>query len=180
MGLLDEYKIPLRDMQDVVRTYNFAIDDEFFTAIDAPAVKRGNLDVELSIKKNIDSFTLSFYIEGDVVLSCDRCLGDMDYPIETEGELIVKLGDHFSDDDEIIIIPEEEGRIDISWYIYEWIALDIPIHHVHEDGECDETMLRYLCQYQTEERTDATAESEEKEQQTDPRWDALKKILNNN
>lgn len=176
MGRLDEYRIPLRDMQTLVQQHSFVIDDAFFSAIEAPAVKRGNLSVDLSVRKNIDSFTLGFDIEGSIFVECDRCLEEMELPVSTEGELLVKLGATFSDDNDIIIIPEEEGRIDVSWYIYEFIALEIPIHHVHEDGECDEAMMDYLCRYGAEEANEETTEDTE-EKPTDPRWDALKKIL---
>ena len=33
-------------------------------------------------------------------------------------------------------IPEEEGEINIAWFLYEFVVLDIPIKHVHEPGKC--------------------------------------------
>ena len=66
--------------------------------------------------------------------------------------------------------------------------------HVHKEGECNKEMLETLSPLL---RTDAQdddfeddefpsdvdveeSEDSETEKETDPRWDALKKILNNN
>ncbi len=65
------------------------------------------------------------------------CLDDMNLDVDTQSRLIVKFGKEYSEEsDEIVIIPEEEGEINIAWFLYEFIALTIPIKHVHPTGEC--------------------------------------------
>ena len=59
-------------------------------------------------------FEMNFRIEGVVMVPCDRCLDDMEIPVETNNRLIVKFGKEYAEEsDEIVIIPEDEGAINI-------------------------------------------------------------------
>ena len=170
--------------------YEYTLTDDFFTAIDAPEIQKGNLKVLLNVRKSIGVFLLSFHIEGTVVVPCDRCLDDMDVSVNMDNELKVKLGMEFSDEEELVVVPEEDGYIDVAWFMYEFIALSLPMKHVHAPGECNKSMMgalsRHLLTSADEEddfaddMDDEIYDEAEIPQQTDPRWDALKKILDNN
>ena len=67
-------------------------------------------------------------------------------------------------------VAEDEGILDVAWYLYEFIALAIPIKHVHAPGKCNPAMVRALEEYS------AARSGEEDEQAMDPRWEALLKI----
>ena len=95
----------------------------------------------------------------------------MDQPIDADNHLVAKFGLEYNDDDEVIIVPEEEGILDMSWFIYEFIVLNIPIKHVHAPGKCNPAMIQML-----HEHNAARSSEEEEEQTIDPRWDALKKL----
>ena len=76
--------------------------------------------------------------------------------------------------------------------MYEFIALAIPMKHVHAPGKCNKTMTGKLSKHlrnNADEESDDAFESvgggddivvEEAEEQIDPRWNELKKILDNN
>lgn len=119
----------------------------------------------------------------------------MDQEISCEESLTVKFGeDKSEEDDRLVVVSEEEGEIDLSWYMYEFIALQIPIRHIHEAGECDEEMVKTLKKHLAVDRNEiedsdddslasdvSSEESEENtEREIDPRWNALKKLLDNN
>lgn len=159
--------------------YSFQIDEFFFTAIQAPQIQRGNVAVQVDVARSSHAFTLDFQIEGEVEVECDRCLEPMLQPIQTTETLCVKLGTTFAEDDDIITIPEEEGTIDLSWYIYEFIALSLPIYHAHEDGECNEEMMQALGKHWAVE-AQGDEETPPQDAPTDPRWDALKQLIHNN
>jgi len=112
-----------------------------------------------------------FHTAGTVIIPCDRCLDDMDLPVETENRLVVKLGSEYSEEDDVIVVPENEGILDMSWLIYEFVALVIPIRHVHAPGKCNIAMTKTL-----EELSADRSSDEESSHETDPRWDKLKKL----
>ena len=95
----------------------------------------------------------------------------MEQPIETDNRLVVKLGSTNSEDDDTVIVDENEGILDTSWYIYEFIALAIPIQHVHATGKCNPAMTKAL-----EELSADRSGDEESSQAIDPRWEALLKL----
>jgi len=135
------YKIPLKTLAPGVHTYEYELDRKFFEDIDGEEVRKGDVKVILNVRRASSSFELNFDIEGVIKVPCTRCLDDMNLDVDTESRLIVKFGSEYSEEsDEIVIIPEVEGEINIAWFLYEFIALTIPIKHVHPRGECNRTV----------------------------------------
>ena len=182
------YNISLKNFSPGVHSYSFALDKKFFDAIDGEEVRKGTLKVELKVRKVAATYEFDFDIHGIVQIPCDRCLDEMDQKIDTHNRLIVKMGKEYSEEsDEIVVIPEEEGEINIAWFLYEFIALNIPIKHVHEPGKCNRTMTKKLRKHTVipieeeggeEEKEplveDDTDFEENQQETTDPRWDILK------
>ena len=164
-------KIDLKSLVDEETTLSFDLDDTYFAALDGAEVKKGSLHVSVSIRKATGFFELNFHTEGTVIVPCDRCLDDMEQPVETDNRLIVKLGSEYSEEDDIIVVPEDEGILDASWIIYEFVALVIPIRHVHAPGKCNAVMTKAL-----EELSADRSSDEESSQAVDPRWEKLKNL----
>ena len=144
MSKFEQYNIVLKDLPTEVSTIEFILDDVFFKKIDSPEVQRGNVKATVTIRRKNETFELSFDLNGIVLVSCDRCLDDMELPINYKEKLLVKFGKKFSEEDEIVIVPETEGAINVAWFLYEFIILNIPIKHVHASGECNKTMISKL------------------------------------
>ena len=165
MDTSSPFKINLRDLPDDGYNCEWHLDDSFFKALDQQVIEHGNLDATLRVKQASGAMRLAFHVQGEIQIPCDRCLELMTQPIDTEAILKARLGDHFEDDGDIITIPADDAEFDVRWNLYEIIALAIPIHHVHPDGECPEEVSQFL----TDEQADKP---------TDTRWDALKALLN--
>lgn len=174
--------------------FHYTLDDKFFETVDGPEVQSGNVQADITVRKTLHSFLITFNMEGTVKVLCDRCLNEMDQAIACEENFTVKFGeDKSEEDDKLVIVSEEEGEIDLSWYMYEFIALQIPIRHIHEAGECDEEMAKKLRKHLTYDKNEledsddgslasdvSIEESEDdSEREIDPRWNALKKLLDN-
>lgn len=178
MERLDAYKINLKAMLGGVETRSLVADDEFFKAVQGPEIQCGTVNVELTVREVAGAFKASFTFSGEVEVICDRCLEPMMQPVNGEAELCVKLGETYEDDGDIIQVAEEDGILDLSWQVYEQIALQIPIRHVHPDGECKSDMQSVLFEHEAGRQSETTTEDGSAEDApTDPRWDALKKLL---
>ena len=171
MCSLERFKIDLKGLTSEVTTLEYDLDKDFFAALDETEVESGMLHVSLSIRKASGFFEFLFHTVGTVDITCDRCLDLMEQPIETDNRLVVKLGSTNSEDDDTVIVDENEGILDTSWFIYEFIALAIPIQHVHATGKCNPAMTKAL-----EELSADRSGDEESSQAIDPRWEALKKL----
>ena len=109
MNSLESLKIDLKSLVSEETSLAFDLNDTYFEALDGAEVKRGSLHVSVSIRKATGFFELLFHTEGTVIVQCDRCLDDMEQPVETDNRLIVKLGSEYSEEDDIIVVPEDEG-----------------------------------------------------------------------
>ena len=158
MGKLDGYKVDLKGMATDTVSYRWQADNDFFSAVQGPEIKQGLLDVALRVKRTSGAYELEFQLQGEVEVTCDRCLESMNQPIDAFCTLRVVMGEDFVDDGDVVVIPEREGIINVAWNIYEFAALQIPLRHVHPDCE-------------------ALSESSE-EERVDPRWADLKKLIN--
>jgi uncharacterized metal-binding protein YceD (DUF177 family) len=175
-------------MQQDVLEYEYLLDNQFFTNIGGEDIQKGKIRARVTVSKKAGVFDLSFKFSGVVIVPCDRCLDDMDLPIETSAHLIVKLGKDYSEEsDEIVVIPESEGKINLAWFLYEFIALAIPIKHVHAPGKCNKQMTTKLKKHLTKSNDDESDfgsdnaddivisdDDPDEEERIDPRWDALR------
>ncbi|MDD4990761.1 MAG: DUF177 domain-containing protein [Paludibacter sp.] len=191
MSKFELYNIVLKDLDTETRTFEFDLDEVYFKKIDSPEVQKGDVKAKVSVQKKLSTFELQFTLEGSVIIPCDRCLDDMVQPIHYKEKLQVKFGDKFAEEDEIVIIPESDGAINIAWFLYEFIVLNIPIKHVHPTGECNKTMVTKLKRHITRQKDDDDDDTSSieidddddfstDEIQTDPRWDGLQNITENN
>lgn len=187
MSKFGQYNIVLKDINDEVLTYEFNLNDEYFAKIDSPEVKKGQVGAKVSVKKKIGVYELSFVLDGVIQIPCDRCLDDMNQPIHHEDVLQVKFGASWSEENEIVVVPESEGSINIAWFMYEFIVLNIPIKHVHATGECNKSMVTKLKRHITRQKDDTDDnslfefdDSDDdtivEDTQVDPRWENLQNI----
>ncbi|MDR0733375.1 MAG: DUF177 domain-containing protein [Dysgonamonadaceae bacterium] len=145
MGKFDLYKIDLKGMSANIQNYEYLLDNQFFINISEEGIQAGRVNVKLTVTNRRNFFDLAFVLSGVAVVPCNRCLEDMDFPVETTAHLVVKFGkDYDEESDEIVVIPESEGSINLAWFLYEFVALAIPIKSTHIPGKCNRQMTEKL------------------------------------
>lgn len=167
----EAFKIDLRDITDKRANVNYHIDDAFFEVVGGSEVRKGDLDVTLNISKTDKIYELLFNVSGYAVVPCDICLDDMQQPLEYDSRIMARLGDTYSEEDDLITVDRKDGTIDVSWFIYESVVLNLPIKHVHEDGECNPKMLKVL-----EEHSANYGNDKKEKPKIDSHWNELEKI----
>jgi len=152
--------------------FTFEVDDVFFSHFDGAEIKKGKLQVNVSLQKNDNLLELHFFIEGYVSIQCHRCLDDFDMPLEIEETLYVKFGEEtsdLSDIDKVMVLSHREKQLPLASHIYEYINLALPIKQVHaQEDDCNQEMLQRL-----DELTQVA------EIEVDPRWNKLQNVINN-
>lgn len=167
---MNEYKIAFRGLGEGKHSFDFVLDSAFFDCFEATKGTEGKVDAVIVIIKSSLLMEVKIKLDGVVKAVCDRCLGELELPIHGEMELIVKQsGREEGNDDDYIIVTPEDDFLDMSTYLYETYMLNYPMRVVHEDGECDESMQEMLREYVIDEE----------EKPIDPRWDELRKLINN-
>jgi uncharacterized metal-binding protein YceD (DUF177 family) len=169
------YNIPISGLKEGKHAYDFKINKEFFEQFEVSEVREGVLAVTVETEKRSSHVALTIKIMGSLLIPCDRCLGFFLQPLSCENRLLVKFGKvHDENDPEIITVPADENELDLAQYFYEYILLALPIKRIHPDDKngnstCDPEMLKKLREHVVKE-----------EERNDPRWDELKKLMNNN
>jgi len=169
------YTIPLSGLKEGHHTIDFEIDKEFFEQFEESEVKEGSLIANIVMDKRSSHSDLLIRISGNVKICCDRCLEMFFHPVVCENRLLVKFGKTIDDiDPDILSLPVGEHELDLQQHIYEFILLALPIKRVHPNDNkgistCDPAMLKKLDELIVDE-----------EPETDPRWDELKKLMNDN
>lgn len=188
MGKFSAFNLPLKSLPVGTHNFKFHLDKSFFENMESADVRGAALDVDLTVDHRNDVYDLSFEVSGVAVVACDRCLDDLELPIDARYHVVVKYGDDFRDDsDEFIEIPESDNYLNVAYMIYDTVVLAIPIKHVHPLGKCNRAMSAILKKHRARpDDADADLENElidEIDQidgddaadcAPDPRWDALK------
>lgn len=184
----------LKSMPKGVNEFDYKLGKQFFINMENNDVRDADLTVNLVVNNTGDFFDLTFAVEGEVTVVCDRCLDDLVLPIETAYHVVVKYGDNYNDStDELLEIPESDNYLNVAYMLYDTVMLAIPIKHVHPMGKCNRAMSALLKKHRSAVADDDDAAIEDQlidemdsmdsastETVTDPRWDELKKLTDNN
>jgi uncharacterized metal-binding protein YceD (DUF177 family) len=156
---------------------DYQVKGELFSENENSSVRDADLKVKIKFNKSTERlFELEFIIKGTVMLECDRCLEMFEHKVAVKEMLYVKLGTAYLEEaDNTIVWPENQPVIDLAPHIYDYVELKIPLMKTHPldkkgNSTCNEEMLKKLDKY--------LIENNSKDQETDPRWDQLKDLLN--
>ncbi len=173
-----KYNIEFKGLNEGLHDFEFEVDKKFFEHFEESLVENGKVTVKVILEKRSSFIKLHLKIKGWLELTCDRCLELYNQPVKHETEMFVKFGEKEYDDGESVIwVNPEEHHINLAQIIYEYTILSIPLRHVHPKNslgkrDCNKEMLEKLKNYMHPES--------EEDSTTDPRWDALRKLGNNN
>ncbi len=167
-----EYLIPFKGLKIGEHQFKYLIDKKFFDSFSYDDYIDVDVQVALKLIKKATLLELFFTIDGDITVNCDVSGEEFKQPIKGKLEIIVKFGERFNNDDEVVLIlPHESHSLDIAQYIYETIILSTPTKRVHPgivDGTLKSDILEKLKEFE---------EKKNKKQTTDPRWDKLKGLI---
>lgn len=156
--------------------YEYDIDNTFFEQFEYDEFNSVNLKITLKLEKKTTLLELHFVVQGHVNVDCDLTNEPYDQPLDADFKLVVKFGAEYNDDNEdILIIPHGSYEINVAQYIYELIVLSVPQKRLHpgvKDGTLHSDILETL-EYLRPKNVDNTNFDNE----SDPRWNTLKKLL---
>lgn len=173
-----EFNIPFIGLKQGKHKFGYQIANSFFESFGYQEFNDSNIHLEAHLNKMTTMMELDIEAQGSVNVNCDLTNEPFDQEIESQLHLVIKFGEEFNnEDDEILILPHGEHQFNIAQYIYEMLVLSVPSKRVHPgvlDGTLQSETLDKL------EELQPKIEKEEENDETDPRWDGLKKLLTDN
>lgn len=171
-----EFVIPFSGLKQGKHEFEFEIVNTFFESFEYSEFNDAAIHLAVLLNKTSTMLEFEMTAKGTVNVNCDLTNESYNQNISSFLELVVKFGDEFNDEnEELLIIPHGEHQVNISQYVYEMLVLAVPHKRVHPgvlDGTLKSEALDKLEELQPKEEKESTDKED-----TDPRWDALKKLL---
>lgn len=165
-----DYNIVFSGLKLGQHHFNYKLDQKFFDLFEYQEIERPEFEVALTFEKTNTMLELDFNLKGEFTAFCDLTNEPFQLPVTNHFHLIVKFGDTFNNDnDEILVLPFDDYELNVAQQLFELAVLAIPVKKVHpdvENGKMKSDILKYIKQ------------EDEKKEETDPRWDKLKDLLN--
>lgn len=169
-----EFYVPFSGLKQGKHEFTYEIDNTFFESFEYSEFNAAKIELGVLMNKTSTMLEFELNAKGIVNVNCDISSEPYDENISADLNLVVKFGDEFNDeDDEILIIPHGEHQVNLAQYVYEMLVLAVPQKRVHPgvlDGSLESEALKKLQELQPKE-------TKENSKDTDPRWDALKKLI---
>jgi uncharacterized metal-binding protein YceD (DUF177 family) len=176
-----EFLIPFIGLKLGKHHFEYQVSNAFFEIFDYHEFQNSDIKVNVVLEKKSTLLELTFKHKGTVNVPCDLTSEDFDLPIKGGMKLIVRFGDVYNDDnEELLILPFGEFQLDVTQYIYEMIVLSVPLKRIHpgiKDGSLNTEALTRLNELTLKELKEEQEEEFKEEEDIDPRWDKLKKLL---
>lgn len=174
---LRTFDIDIVSLSNAKHYYDYTLDSTFFENFEDSLLDKGELKANVTLDKSETMIQVTISVAGWVELTCDRSLEPFEYQINTTDQVIFKYGKEYAEiSDEIVTIPFETQKLNLSQFIYEFIGLAVPMKKLHpkfvredEEENEEETLLIYSTPVDL-------GEDELKDEEIDPRWDILNKL----
>jgi len=177
MEELKEYTISFSGLKLGIHRFDFEIKKPFFDHFEYEEFNDVAVDLEVILEKKSTFLEFTLNYSGTVRVACDVTNELFNQPISGKYNFVVKFGEVYNDeDDDILVIPKGSFEVNIQQPVYESIILAVPLRRVHpgvEDGTLKSEILEKL----EELRPNYSEQEKEEAEETDPRWDELKKLL---
>ncbi|MDR2236817.1 MAG: DUF177 domain-containing protein [Chryseobacterium sp.] len=176
MDKLRNYDVSFSGLKNGKHEFKFEIDKTFFQLFDTEQeFTNPKIEVDILLEKHTTFLEFEIKVHGTVELICDITNDAFDYPIENQIRVLVKFGEEYDDSEEdVITIPAGDHAFNAAQLIYENVQLSIPMKKLSPNVSDED--LELLDQFSPKD----IEEIEEEEHESDPRWDALKKLRDNN
>jgi uncharacterized protein len=183
---LGAYRVNIVGLSNQIHHFQYEIGGSLFEEYGKDLVSDGTFRAEVSLDKRETFLEADFSISGTAHLICDRSLEPFDYPIKMRRKVVFKYGDQDEEiTDEITIIQRDTAWIELGQYLYEFIALAIPLKKLHprfqesgedEDDESEGKIVYTSGGSEGADDDDRQAGQHNGDDDIDPRWSALKKL----
>lgn len=141
MGNKREFEIAFVGLKPGIHEYSYHVDNKFFANYSQADFSDCEAVIKLKLEKNTNFMLLKFEIGGTVNVTCDRCGNLLPMDLWDEFNMVVKqvdnpavMNDNEADPD-IFYISMTESHLHVADWIYEFVALSIPMQRMCDESE---------------------------------------------
>lgn len=168
MDFLKQFSIPFKGMLDGLHQYEFELDEAFFRYFKESPIEKAKIHTIILADKQGSLMTVELEIKGSMITDCDRCLSQINLPLDARFNLILKKAEGESDDPELYHIHPDASEWQIADLLYEYSCLSIPII---KEIDCSQ-MKNPPCNQEILKRI----QNQETNLDVNPIWEDLKRL----
>ena len=148
VAMNDKFIIPLNGLTAGKNEFFWQADREFFNSFENAEILDAQLDADVIVEKSGRYIGVDCDVRGQVTVECDRCLDELDMPVDVEIKLSVKYGMEENSEEpqpgerEVIFIPDTDAEFDMSQIIYDYVCLSLPMQRTHAPGDCNPEVMK--------------------------------------
>lgn len=178
MEKLKDFDIHIYKLDNKQYEYVFNVSQDFFSMFEGDFIESGAVKVAVQLDKRENLIELNINFEGYLDFVSDRSLEPFQFPIVVSSKVLYKYGEEEEElEDNVYVVTKSTQTINVAHYIYETIALQVPLKKLHPDEISeDEENDEYIYLDDELKREDDNKENDN----IDPRWAALKNLKNKN
>ncbi len=150
MSMGEKFIIPLSGLAAGLNEFSWQADKEFFENFENAEILDAELDATVTVEKSGRYVGVDCNVSGVLTVECDRCLDDLEMPVDVDIRLSVKFGDEESNEEhqegerELVFVPEDNAELDLSQIIYDYVCLSLPMQRCHEPGDCNPEAMKFF------------------------------------
>ena len=171
MNPLESFTIPVKGLKNGIHEFSFILDTPFFDAVNEDNEIKANMLAEVRFDKRPSMYILEIIIGGTVRANCDRCLENIDVPMESVFQLYIKLGSAEEEAD-VVYLEKFDDSINIAKYIFDYAVISIPLMKLRD---CDEDE-NPPCNFEILDKWESQNEIEEETETKGSIWDELNNL----
>ena len=110
-------------------SFDFQLHNDYLSQLESSFLSGGEVRVSARLKLREEDYDLWMEVDGDVTVTCDRCLDNMTVHVHDARDMETEL---------------DEKELDLNWLAYELIVINLPAVHCHPEGGCNPEMIALL------------------------------------
>ena len=178
--MVDALKLKIKTLPFGIHAVECHLDETFFNDDEQTEVRRADVDLTLTVnRKSENTYHLEISCHGTLTTACDRCLDDLDLPVDVDYRLDVEqMGTELDDTrDDLLIVPSDWRVLDAAPLVRDTVLLALPMTRCHEnEDDCNQAMLDVLDSHRVETVPEGDDQQQSETTGTDPRGEALQKL----
>ena len=137
----NEFTVPYLGLSNGSHIFQFQLNNQFFGRFEKSSISKADLSVTVDFDKRERMVVLTVKAQGSFEAECDRCLANIQVPLEMEDQVYLKISDEVKpQEDEVFYLDSKTSHIDLSPFLYESIHLHLPIMNVRD---CEREDFKY-------------------------------------
>ena len=142
----DDFLMPLSGLAPGRTSFRWHMGKAFFGEFDNTDIQDADISVEAVVGKEGKDIYLDLRLDGSVKVICDRCLSDVELPVEAAPRFVLRFDPSAPEmeGDREVLVAEDPSVIDLRQVAYDYVYMSLPIQRTHPEGACDPDTVRFL------------------------------------